>query len=75
MDKRFERMEKSIEDLAIITKGEFEKVDARFDKIDTRLDNTDRAMEEIKMKFAYTAWAIDLKDLERRVKLLEDKKA
>jgi hypothetical protein len=80
MDKRFDRVEKSIEDLATITKAEFEKIDGRFEKIDekfekadARFDNVDRSMEEIKMKFAYTAWAIDLKDLERRVKLLEDK--
>ena len=73
MDKRFGNVEKSIEDLAAITKKEFEKVDARFDKINIRFENVDRSLEEIKMKFAYTAWAIDLKSLEKRVKTLEDK--
>jgi hypothetical protein len=56
----------SIDDLAEINKKEFEKIDARF-------ENVERSLDEIKMKFAYTAWAIDLKDLEKRVKFLEDK--
>jgi methyl-accepting chemotaxis protein len=68
-----EKVAKSVEDLAIITKSEFEKIGERFERVDARFENVERSLEEIKMKFAYTAWAIDLKDLEKRVKFLEDK--
>lgn len=64
--------------------GKFEGVDKKFDGVDKKFDEMDkkftgkfdelkRDMEEIKLKFAYTAWAIDVEALKQRVNVLEKK--
>jgi hypothetical protein len=68
----------SINDLAgIIKEGfdnvdkRFEQVDKRFEQVESRLCNLERSMEEVKLKFAYVAWAIDLEEFKKRVIELE----
>jgi tetrahydromethanopterin S-methyltransferase subunit G len=63
----------TINDLGEMIKEGFDGVDKRFDKVENRLDNLERSMEEVKLKFAYVAWAIDVEELKKRVDLLEQK--
>jgi len=48
-------------------------MDENFGKVNGRLNDLERAMEEIKLKFAYTAWAIDVEELKLRVETIEKK--
>ena len=57
---------KSVDDLAAITKGEFEKASKERKELK-------RDMEEVKMKFAYTAWQIDVDELKKRMVAIEKK--
>lgn len=57
---------KSIDDLAVIVKNEFEKASSERKEMK-------RGVEEIKMKFAYSAWQIDVEELKKRVLNLEQK--
>lgn len=70
----------STDDLAAMIQSEFDNirsefgnVNLRFDKVEADIAELKRGQEEIKLKFAYTAWAIDLEELKKRVKVLEDK--
>ncbi|MDO8667534.1 MAG: hypothetical protein Q7K35_00350 [bacterium] len=70
----------TINDLGLMVKQGFDAVDKRFDKVDNRLEDIDkkiaelrRDMDEVKLKFAYTAWAIDVEELKKRVIILEQK--
>ena len=68
----------SNEDLAVMIKEgldnvdeKFENIDKRFDKVENRLENLERGQDEIKMKMAYVAWDIDVKELAKRVAKIE----
>jgi len=68
------------DDLGTMIKKGFDGVDKRLDGVDKRLDKLEvgqkslkRDMEEIKLKFAYTAWQIDLEELKKRVAKVEQK--
>jgi len=77
----------TLNDLGIMIKQGFDDNDKRFDGIDKRFDGVDKRfsdvdksikelkkdMEEVKLKFAYTAWAIDVEELKKRVLMLEKK--
>lgn len=81
MDKGFtatdKKVDKKIDDLGIMVKNGFDevhqKMDKRFGNVDKRLDELKRDMDEVKLKFAYTAWAIDVEELKKRVFILEQK--
>lgn len=62
VDKRFEQVDKR-----------FEQVDKRFEEVNQRLESLERDMQEVKLKFAYVAWAIDLENLKKRVIDLENR--
>ncbi len=70
----------TIDSLGTMIKKGFDGVDKRLDGVDKRLDKLaighkelKRDMEEIKLKFAYTAWQIDLEELKKRVAKVEQK--
>ena len=69
----------NIDDLGSIIKNEFEKVNERFDKVDERFDKVDddikvlkQGQENLELRLSNVAYRFELKDLESRVKLLED---
>lgn len=63
----------TIDDLAgMVAKG-FEGVNSRIDKLDTRLGNVEIGQEEIKLKLDNVAYRFELRELERRIELLEKK--
>lgn len=79
-----EKMDKGFDDFGIMVKQGFDDaqqgMNKRFNEVDNRLENIDkkiaelrRDMEEVKLKFAYTAWAIDVEELKKRVIVLEKK--
>ena len=41
----------TIDDLAVIVKGEFEKMDEKFDKVDKRFENIDKRFDGIDKRF------------------------
>ncbi len=71
----------TLDELAVMIKHEFdgvhEKFDGKFDSLDRKFtgkfNELKRDMEEIKLKFAYTAWAIDVEELKHRVMIIEKK--
>ncbi len=60
----------TIDDLAVIINKEFEKTNK---KIEVNHKELKRDIAEIKLKFAYVAWTIDLEEIKQRVKVLENK--
>ncbi len=62
--------ETTIDDLAVIINKEFEKTNK---KIEANHKDLKRDIAEIKLKFAYVAWAIDLEEIKQRVNVLEKK--
>jgi len=63
----------SLEHLArMIAKG-FGGVDKRFDKVDERLDTLEQGQEEIKLKLDHVAYRFEVQELDRRLKLVEQK--
>lgn len=73
MDKGFTTVNKKIDDLTDITRKSFDEVYQRLEDVDKKLAELRRDMEEVKLKFAYTAWAIDVLELKKRVIVLEKK--
>ena len=83
------KKEITIEDLAGMMKrgfdemgGEFSKinnrfqqVDKRFEQVDKRLGNLERGQEGIKLQLGEAAWRFEVKNLEKRVDILETKAA
>lgn len=69
MDKRFdaleEKFDRRIDDLAIITKEGFDRVDARFEKVDERFDRIEN--------ISIGGHARRLDNLEDRVRVIETK--
>jgi len=77
----------TIDDLAKIIKDEFDGVKNEFDGVKNEFDGVKnefakaakerkelkRNLEEIKLKFAYTAWQIDVEELKKRVAKVEQK--
>ena len=63
----------TIDDLAVMIKQEFNKVNKRFDKINERFDVIERSVDEIKMKMAYVAWQIDMNEVKERLLEVEKK--
>ena len=70
----------STDDLAGIIKNEFDNVKSEFDNVRNEFKKASaerkdmkRDIEEIKMKFAYVGWAIDIEELKKRVIALEKK--
>ncbi len=61
------------DDLGTMIKKGFDGVDKRLDKLEVGQKSLKRDMEEIKLKFAYTAWQIDLEELKKRVAKVEQK--
>jgi tetrahydromethanopterin S-methyltransferase subunit G len=75
-----ENVAESVDDLAKIVKKGFDGVDKRFDKIEKRLvgvdgrfDRLEKSVDEIKMKMAYVAWQIDMKEVMERLAKVEKK--
>jgi hypothetical protein len=78
LEKRLcDKIDESIREFTEIVNNGFDelegKMNGRFDILESRQDDLDRSMEEIKLKFAYTAWAIDLQELKLRVEKVEDR--
>jgi archaellum component FlaC len=77
MDKGFTAVDKKFDDFGIMVKNGFDDaqkgMNARFEKVDNSIAELKRDMEEVKLKFAYTAWAIDVEELKKRVIALEKK--
>jgi len=70
----------TINDLGGMIKDGFDGVNKQLNEVNKRLDKLEtgqkelkRDMDEVKMKFAYVAYAIDLDELKQRVKTLEKK--
>lgn len=70
----------TIDGLAAIIKNEFDNVNGELNSIKGELKTAakdrkemKRSLEEIKMKFAYTAWQIDVEDLKKRIAKVEQK--
>ena len=63
----------TIDDLAVIIKDEFDNVKSEFNKAAKERKEMKRSINEIKMKFAYTAWQIDVEDLKKRITKVEQK--
>jgi len=62
----------NIDDLGSIIKNEFEKVNERFDKVDDDIKVLKQGQENLELRLSNVAYRFELKDLESRVKLLED---
>ena len=70
----------STDDLAVIIKNEFDNVKSEFDNVRNEFKKASaerkalrRDLEEIKLKFAYTAWQIDLEEIKKRLVKVEKK--
>lgn len=67
----------TIDDLGKMIKGGFDEMGGKIEKLKqenkTEHKELKRGMEEIKMKFAYTAWQFDVEELKKRVAVLERK--
>ena len=65
------------DDLAGMIKEGFDEMGEKIEKLNHENKEEHkvlkRDMEEIKMKFAYTAWQIDVEELKKRVAVLEQK--
>ena len=54
--------------------GDLERsLDKRFKKVDGRLDTLEKGQEDIKMRLDNVAYRFEIRDLEERVKLVEEK--
>ncbi len=70
---KMSKKDMSNEQLARMMAKGFENVDNRFDRIENRLENVESDIEEINLKFDHVAHKFEVKDLERRVTILENK--
>ena len=68
----------TLDDLAMMVQKGFEHVDKRFEKIDKRFDGIEKKLaqlesgqEDIKLRQDNCAYRFELKELERRVGILE----
>ncbi len=55
--KIFKKIDDKIDELAIITKDEFDRVDKKFDKMDKRFDKMDKELEKKPDKSEISTWA------------------
>ena len=68
-----EAVVEALEPLATAIQQDFLKINGRFDKVDTRLENLETGQEEIKLRLDNVAYRFELQELERRIKILENK--
>lgn len=61
------------DDLGAMIKTGFDEIDNKFDQATDERKELKRDMEEIKMKFAYCAWQIDVEEIKKRVIAVEKK--
>ncbi len=63
----------SLDNFAVIVKDGFDSVDKKFEQATKERKALKRDMEEVKMKFAYTAWQIDMEEVKGRLTKIEQK--
>lgn len=68
-----ENNEVTINDLAVMIKKGFDDVDNKLNKMNERLKSVERSQDEIKLKFGYVAWAIDLEEVKKRLAVVEER--
>jgi len=77
MEKGFQKTDRKtdekIDQLALTVAKGFTGVDKRFDKVETRLDKLEQGQEEIKLKLDQVAYRFEVRELDRRLKLVEQK--
>lgn len=61
------------EDLAMMIKEGFDKVDERFEKVENRLNVLEKGQEDIKMKLDNVVYRFEYNELVERIKVLEKK--
>lgn len=61
------------DELAAMIKKGFDGVDKKFKEAPAERNELERDMKEVKMKFAYTAWQIDMEELKKQVVVFEQK--
>jgi len=77
LNKKVDDLIKTVDKLAIATKKGFDgihgEMNNRFDRVDSRLEKLERGHEDIKLRLDNVAYRFELKELEKRVNILEKK--
>ena len=66
-------MDDNFDNFAVIVKDGFNDQDKKFEQATKERKTLRRDLEEIKLKFAYTAWQIDLEEIKKRLVKVEKK--
>ncbi len=69
--KDISRILLALNDFSSITDKRFNAVDSRFDVVESRLDNLDSNQEDIISRLSNVAYKFEIRDLEKRVGVLE----
>ena len=77
LTKTVGNLSETVDKLAIATKKGFYEIhgemNSRFNKVDTHLDKLERGQEDINLRLDNVAYRFELRELEKRVQLLEKK--
>lgn len=63
----------TLDDLAVMINKGFDTVDKRFDTVEKRLSLVETTVEDIKLRMSEVAYRFELKQLERRMEVVESK--
>ncbi len=70
--RKFENLEKNLDDLAILTKENFELVFSKFEEVDRRFEEIDKRFEHVDRRFDRIE-NVSIGNHERRIENIEDR--